>query len=80
MVHDPGRPRTAPVLLAAACDIVVRTPFVSRGHAELLVEEDQVVLRDLGSSHGRWINDDPVVGPTAVLPGDTTRCGRQESV
>jgi len=61
-------------------DVIVQVPSVSRHHVELLVEEDRVVLRDLGSSQGTWVNRTPVLEPTVVRPGDCVRCGRQEFI
>ena len=38
---------------APTCDLSVADPTISRRHAELLVDEEQVTLRDLGSSNGK---------------------------
>jgi hypothetical protein len=42
------------------CDLRLVDPGVSRHHAELRVENDQVVLVDLGSTNGTFVNGQPV--------------------
>ena len=42
------------------CDLRLVDPGVSRHHAELRVEHDQVVLVDLGSTNGTFVNGQPV--------------------
>ena len=42
------------------CDLRLVDPGVSRHHAELRVEDDQVVLVDLGSTNGTFVNGQPV--------------------
>jgi Protein of unknown function (DUF3662)/Inner membrane component of T3SS, cytoplasmic domain len=42
------------------CDLRLVDPGVSRHHTELRVEEDQVVLVDLGSTNGTFVNGQPV--------------------
>jgi hypothetical protein len=42
------------------CAIVLRDANVSRRHAQIRLEEDGVVLRDLGSTNGTRVNDVPV--------------------
>ena len=42
------------------CAIVLRDANVSRRHAQIRLEDDGVVLRDLGSTNGTRVNDVPV--------------------
>lgn len=42
------------------CDLRLVDPGVSRHHAELRIENDQVVLVDLGSTNGTFVNGQPV--------------------
>jgi len=42
------------------CAIKVSDPLVSRRHCEVLLEDDTVVLKDLGSSNSTFVNGDPV--------------------
>ena len=59
-------------------DIVLKDRSLSREHAEILIQEDQVTVRDLGSSNGTRVNGNLISGPTAIRPGDHVRCGHQE--
>ena len=54
---------TAPVTMLGRgtdCDLRLVDPGVSRHHAELRVEDDEVVLVDLGSTNGTFVNGQPV--------------------
>jgi pSer/pThr/pTyr-binding forkhead associated (FHA) protein len=58
-------------------------PGVSRHHAELRVENDQVVLVDLSSTNGTFVNGQPVrrvalTDGTQVSLGRTTLVFRQD--
>jgi Protein of unknown function (DUF3662)/FHA domain len=52
------------------CDLRLVDPGVSRHHAELRVEDGEVVLVDLGSTNGTFVNGQPV---RRVLLTDGTR-------
>ena len=56
----------APLIVGRAptCDLSVADPTISRRHAELVVDEDQVPLRDLGSSNGTFVNGHKVAAAT----------------
>jgi NHLM bacteriocin system ABC transporter ATP-binding protein len=56
------------------CTITVADPSVSRRHAELKIEGKQVVLNDLGSSNGTWVNDQRVMRHS-VTTGQRLRLG-----
>ena len=65
------------------CDLRLVDPGVSRHHAELRVEDDQVVLVDLGSTNGTLVNGQPVrrvvlTDGTNVTLGRTTMVFRQD--
>ena len=49
---------------APTCDLSVADPTISRRHAELVCEDDQVTLRDLGSSNGTFVNGHKVAAAT----------------
>jgi len=66
------------------CDLRLVDPGVSRHHAELRVEDDQVVLVDLGSTNGTLVNGQPVrrvtlTDGTNVMLGRTTLVFRQDT-
>ena len=56
----------APLIVGRAptCDLSVADPTISRRHAELVVDEEQVSLRDLGSSNGTFVNGRKVAAAT----------------
>lgn len=56
--------------------VVIDDPHTSARHAELRFARGQWWLRDLGSSNGTLLNDEPVRAVVAVRPGDVIQCGR----
>jgi pSer/pThr/pTyr-binding forkhead associated (FHA) protein len=59
---------------ARECDIRVATPTVSRHHAEVAAGESGWTFRDLGSTHGSFVNGERV-GEVPVSPGLRVRIG-----
>jgi Protein of unknown function (DUF3662)/FHA domain len=67
------------------CDLRLVDPGVSRHHAELRVEDGEVVLVDLGSTNGTFVNGQPVrrvslTDGTRVTLGRTTLVFRRDSI
>jgi adenylate cyclase len=60
---------------ALSSDLPVLDPTVSRRHAELLVEGPGILLKDLGSSNGTFVNGGRVENAT-VGPGDRIVFGK----
>lgn len=58
---------------APSSDLVLEDRFLSRIHARLWVEADQVMLEDLGSHNGTFLNGVRVSSPVPVHPGDSIR-------
>ncbi len=52
------------------CDIIIPSRQVSRHHARLAREGDQVLLEDLGSKNGTYCNGQPVRIATILNDGD----------
>ncbi|RJO63034.1 MAG: FHA domain-containing protein [Myxococcales bacterium] len=52
---DPCRPLT--IGAADTCDVVLKDPYVSRFHCQLVPSSEGVVLVDLKSTNGSWIGD-----------------------
>lgn len=50
--------------------LTIASPTVSSSHAELRVENDNLVVRDLGSTNGTFVNGVRVASETAVHAGD----------
>ena len=57
------------------CDLRLVDPGVSRHHAELRVENDQVVLVDLSSTNGTFVNGQPI-RRVALTDGTHVSLGR----
>src|SRR5918912_667192 len=69
---------TSPVTMLGRgtdCELRLVDPGVSRHHAELRVEDDQVVLVDLGSTNGTFVNGEPV-RRVALTDGTRVTLGR----
>ena len=60
---------------SSKCDIQVDQESVSRTHAKLIVSSKAVVLRDLGSTNGTYVNDEQV-GEKQLQDGDLVKIGR----
>jgi len=56
-------------------DIVIEAPGVSRRHARLYLQDDQVYIEDLGSSNGTYVNHEPISQATRLHPGDRIGLG-----
>ena len=53
-----------------SCGLPTQEPSVSRRHAEVSFVGDAVVIRDLGSSNGTWVDGEPVAAePQSLRPG-----------
>jgi pSer/pThr/pTyr-binding forkhead associated (FHA) protein len=48
---------------------------VSRRHARIAAQGGQVVVEDLGSTNGTYVNDQPISSPRTLNPGDKVRIG-----
>jgi phosphoserine phosphatase RsbU/P len=72
----PVRMGEAPLRLGRdpGCDVVVPEPTVSRRHARLFWHDDELVVEDLGSSTGTFVNEAKVQRAT-LAPGDVIRLG-----
>src|SRR4051812_40650913 len=53
-------------------------PSVSRAHARIVVGGPVPLVEDAGSSHGTWIDDERVTGPTELRDGVRLRFGDTE--
>lgn len=60
------------------CSLRPKSDAISRKHCLLLIESNQVVLRDLGSKNGTYVNGDRVEGDRALKPGDHLKVGPLE--
>lgn len=60
------------------CHLRPKSDLVSRHHCMVLVEDDGVVVRDLGSRNGTYVNDQRIAGEQLLAPGDRLRVGPLE--
>lgn len=60
-------------------DLVFDNPYISRYHAEILVEGSRYVLRDLGSTSGTFANGERI-SRRSLKDGDSIRLGRARGV
>ena len=81
----PLRSATTRIGRGTDCDLRLVDPGVSRHHAELRVEDDEVVLVDLGSTNGTFVNGEPVrrvtlTDGTRITLGRTTLVFRRDGI
>ena len=57
-------------------DIVVADDSASREHAEIYCQGDQIVITDLESTNGTYVNRERIVKPHVLQPGDQIRIGQ----
>lgn len=55
--------------------IVLEDGEVSRRHARISPSSGSVVVEDLGSRNGSFVNEQPIDGPREIRPGDRVRIG-----
>ena len=63
---------------AGNADVVLSDSFSSSRHARLVPQGDAVVLEDLGSTNGTYLNGEPLSGPQPLHHGDRIRIGDSE--
>src|ERR671923_11771 len=61
-----------------AADIRLEDTFASSSHARLVPQGDVIVLEDLGSTNGTYLNGEPLRGPQPLHVGDSIRIGDSE--
>lgn len=59
-------------------EIRLDDPFASSRHARLTRQGRVVVLEDLGSTNGTYLNEELLGGPAPLHPGDRVRIGDSE--
>ncbi len=56
-------------------EIKLDDPFASSRHARISRDGHVVVIEDLGSTNGTYLNEEPLNGPQPLHPGDRIRIG-----
>jgi hypothetical protein len=59
-------------------EIKLEDPFASSRHARISRQGHVVVIEDLGSTNGTYLNDQPLTGPQPLHDGDVIRIGDSE--
>ncbi len=59
-------------------EIRLDDPFASARHARVLRQGGIIVLEDLGSTNGTYLNEELLSGPQPLHPGDRVRIGDSE--
>jgi FHA domain len=59
----------------ATADLVIPDPGVSRRHARVLTHNGGVIVEDLGSSNGTYVNGHRISGPVELGTGDEVQLG-----
>ena len=79
--HEPGTAydlQRGATLGRGDVEIRLEDPFASSRHARISREGHVVVIEDLGSTNGTYLNDEPLTGPQPLHPGDRIRIGDSE--
>ena len=63
-----------------AAEIRLEDPFASSKHARLVRQGSVMVIEDMGSTNGTYLNEELLTGPQPLHPGDRIRIGDSEFV
>lgn len=55
------------------CDLVITDGYPSRQHARIVVRDEQVIVEDLGSTNGTFVNKRQIDNPVQIKPGDVVK-------
>jgi len=59
-------------------EIQLEDPFASSHHARITRQGQALVIEDLGSTNGTYLNEELLTGPQPLHPGDRIRVGDSE--
>jgi pSer/pThr/pTyr-binding forkhead associated (FHA) protein len=59
-------------------EIRLEDPFASARHARIFEQGNIVVVEDLGSTNGTYLNEELLETPRPLHPGDRVRIGESE--
>lgn len=60
---------------AAGCQVTLDDTYASQLHARLFFRDGQLLVEDLGSTNGTWLNRQKVTGPLVMQTGDQLQVG-----
>jgi hypothetical protein len=82
--HDPGMIYDLDATLVLGrgerAEIRLQDPFASGSHARVYEQGGALVLEDLGSTNGTYLNEELLDSPRPLHPGDHVRIGESEFV
>ncbi|REK19340.1 MAG: FHA domain-containing protein [Actinobacteria bacterium] len=61
---------------SSEADVLLDDPYASEFHMRLLAQENGLVLHDLGSTNGTYVNGRRVTAPTTLRRGDSVQVGK----
>ncbi len=61
---------------SSKADIQVDQESISRNHAKVVTQKDHVMIRDLGSTNGTYVNDEQITSEYQLRNGDMVKIGR----
>ena len=75
-LQKPVRLNSYPVRLGRSetADVRLDDRWLSRNHCEIDVTDGGLIIRDLGSKHGTYVNESPI-DETTIESGDELRIG-----
>jgi hypothetical protein len=80
--HDPGMiydlEQGAVLGRGDAAEIRLEDPFASGAHARVYLQGNVMVIEDLDSTNGTYLNEELLDGPRPLHPGDRVRIGDSE--
>jgi pSer/pThr/pTyr-binding forkhead associated (FHA) protein len=71
-------PESGATLGRGDVEIQIEDPFASSRHARISRQGYVLMLEDLGSTNGTYLNEEPLSGPQPLHPGDRIRIGDSE--
>ena len=71
-------PVDSEIVIGRDADLSIDDPALSRRHAVVRPEDDVVVVEDLNSSNGTFVDGEQISGAVPILPGMTVTLGSSE--
>ena len=60
---------------AAECELKIEDTYMSQQHARIFDRNGDWYVEDLGSTNGTFVNEQKLVAPAMLTPGDRIRVG-----
>ncbi len=61
---------------SSEADVLLDDPYASEFHMRLVASDNGLVLHDLGSTNGTYVNGRRITAPTTMRRGDTIQVGK----